>query len=278
MSFKESYLCILRRTRYRRPILISIGIILFCSVVLPVLFSYRYEGTKRGSHFEYSSAGLPEDRLELQFNLLNVDPISRKADFMVQVDLLGDLQDGEGALTRNLTLDLRFKKLKFKAHQPVEPFTMTVPFIEGTVRDYPLETFVAKFPISIYGPSQIPFHASFDGLLQLFKVRFSALSSSEIAVDATFKYLSSKPNSLIMLKLYRPPTTILICVFMAALMWVLAIAMVNLAWDALFFQRDVPPPLLGIGVAMLFALPTLRNSQPGVPAMGCLLDMLGFFW
>ncbi|KAJ9081400.1 hypothetical protein DSO57_1015108 [Entomophthora muscae] len=279
MSLKESYLkSILRHTRYRRPILISVGIFLFCSVVLPVLYSYHYEGTKRGSHFEYSSVGSPKDRLELQFNLLNVDPIARKADFMVQVDLLGDLQDGEGALTKNLTLDLRFKKMKLMAHQPIEPFTMTVPFIEGTVRDYPLEYFIAKFPISIYGPSRVPFHASLDGLLQLFKVRFNALSSSEIENDTTFRYLTSKPDSLITLTLYRPKTTLFICVFMAALMWVLAIAMVNLAWDAVFFQREVPPPLLSIGVTMLFALPTLRNSQPGVPAMGCFLDMLGFFW
>ncbi|KAJ9088699.1 hypothetical protein DSO57_1020609 [Entomophthora muscae] len=269
---------IFRRTRYRRPILIVIGIALFCAIVVPVYHSYRREGLKGGSHFEYPTYEGPSDQVALHFNLLNMDPVARKADFLVQVDLMGRLQDGDGALTKNLTLNMRFKQLKFMAHQTIEPFTMTVPFTEGTVRDYPLEFFVAEFPITIRGDSYIPFHATFDGLSQLFKIRFNAFLASESLQEMTLQQIMPRPDVIILVTLQRPPTTLMICAFMAALMWVLAIAMANLAWDGVIYRREIPPPLLSIGIAMLFALPTLRNSQPGVPAMGCLIDMLGFFW
>jgi len=31
-------------------------------------------------------------------------------------------------------------------------------------------------------------------------------------------------------------------------------------------------------VALIFALPALRNVQPGVPQVGAYCDVVGFFW
>ncbi|KAJ9081398.1 hypothetical protein DSO57_1015105 [Entomophthora muscae] len=231
----------LRRTHIRRSIFTAIGLALFCAIVIPVFYSYRREGTRKGSHFEFSTQDLSDDRVELQFNLLNMDPVNRKAEILVQVDLLGDLQDGEGALVRNMTINLRYKQLRFMAQQVIEPFMMTVPFTEGTLRDYPLEIFIADFPIIVHGNSSIPFHATFDGSSQVFKIRFNVISPSEVPPDSSIQNFSPKPDAIVQFRLHRPPTTLMICVFMGALMWVLAVAMVNLALDAVIYHRDIPP-------------------------------------
>lgn len=43
-------------------------------------------------------------------------------------------------------------------------------------------------------------------------------------------------------------------------------------------HRKVEPPTIAVNAALLFALPALRNTQPGVPPVGALIDVCGFFW
>jgi len=42
--------------------------------------------------------------------------------------------------------------------------------------------------------------------------------------------------------------------------------------------RIVSAPLLAMPIILIFALPALRNVQPGVPAVGAYCDVVGFFW
>jgi hypothetical protein len=42
--------------------------------------------------------------------------------------------------------------------------------------------------------------------------------------------------------------------------------------------REPAPPTVGLSVALLFALPAVRNTQPEVPPIGAAVDVLGFFW
>jgi len=42
--------------------------------------------------------------------------------------------------------------------------------------------------------------------------------------------------------------------------------------------RQVSAPLLAMPCALIFALPALRNVQPGVPQVGAYCDIVGFFW
>lgn len=43
-------------------------------------------------------------------------------------------------------------------------------------------------------------------------------------------------------------------------------------------KRDVPPPVIALFATMLFALPSVRNLQPGVPPIGASVDIIGFYW
>ncbi|KAI9151138.1 hypothetical protein H9P43_009753 [Blastocladiella emersonii ATCC 22665] len=76
----------------------------------------------------------------------------------------------------------------------------------------------------------------------------------------------------------RSPLTKLFSVLVLSLLWALSIAMLAVAVDTLLHRKDVSPSLLLVNGGMLFALPTLRNVQPGVTALGTTSDVVGFFW
>jgi hypothetical protein len=51
------------------------------------------------------------------------------------------------------------------------------------------------------------------------------------------------------------------------------------ALDHAFFRpREPSAPAIGFAIALLFALPAMRNTQPEVPPIGVAVDVLGFFW
>jgi len=42
--------------------------------------------------------------------------------------------------------------------------------------------------------------------------------------------------------------------------------------------KAVTAPLLAMPILLIFALPALRNVQPGIPTAGAYADVVGFFW
>ncbi|KXN65483.1 hypothetical protein CONCODRAFT_12909 [Conidiobolus coronatus NRRL 28638] len=68
------------------------------------------------------------------------------------------------------------------------------------------------------------------------------------------------------------------CFFISVITWGLTIVALNIGIDCVFFKREIPPNLLSIGIVMLFAMPTLRKTQPDIPEIGCALDFLCFIW
>ncbi len=61
-------------------------------------------------------------------------------------------------------------------------------------------------------------------------------------------------------------------------MWVLSLTILTLAVTLWFRERKVEPGTIGISTGLLFALPAIRNTQPGAPIIGCIADTSGFFW
>lgn len=77
----------------------------------------------------------------------------------------------------------------------------------------------------------------------------------------------------------RSNQTITFSVLLTVLMWVIALSIVALTLSFLFIPgsgADLPP--LPAFVGLLFALPSVRNTQPNSPPIGALMDVVGFFW
>ncbi|KXZ48610.1 hypothetical protein GPECTOR_26g513 [Gonium pectorale] len=68
--------------------------------------------------------------------------------------------------------------------------------------------------------------------------------------------------------------------FLFVSMWVLSIFAAVHALDVAFVRprRVVPFDAAMFAATMLFALPAVRQVQPGIPEVGILIDITGFFW
>ncbi|KAI8339675.1 hypothetical protein BC941DRAFT_349528, partial [Chlamydoabsidia padenii] len=76
----------------------------------------------------------------------------------------------------------------------------------------------------------------------------------------------------------RSTTTLGFSIFMCLLMWALSLVMAIFGYQVLFHRRSVDVHACMLGITMLFALPALRSAQPGIPDVGCISDVLGFYW
>ncbi|KAI8831380.1 hypothetical protein BC829DRAFT_409758, partial [Chytridium lagenaria] len=57
------------------------------------------------------------------------------------------------------------------------------------------------------------------------------------------------------------------------ILWLLSLLVLGVVIQIYFRDRTVEPP-----TAVLFALPAVRNAQPGAPQIGCISDIVSFFW
>lgn len=117
--------------------------------------------------------------------------------------------------------------------------------------------------ISIRQP--VPFYAEFFGAVQ--SVHFRAFIIRDNVTNASF-YIRTR----------RTTTTIIFSIFVGILLWLLTIAL-GVFWIQLVVcDREILPNHLSVGTAILFAIPGIRNSQPGIPGVGVKSDMLAYVW
>nr|KAJ3400147.1 hypothetical protein HK105_004771 [Polyrhizophydium stewartii] len=76
----------------------------------------------------------------------------------------------------------------------------------------------------------------------------------------------------------RSWTTRLFSMMIVIIMWVLSLGVFVMAATLWLRGRKVEPPTIAVTGALLFALPSLRNSQPGAPIIGASIDVAGFMW
>jgi hypothetical protein len=89
----------------------------------------------------------------------------------------------------------------------------------------------------------------------------------------------SNPDNYLKLSITasRSTTTLAFSMLLFLVMWLLSFGAFMLTVCYITFEF-LEPPLIAILGTMLFALPAVRNTQPGVPPIGCILDVAGLFW
>ncbi|KAI7831160.1 hypothetical protein BC939DRAFT_392162, partial [Gamsiella multidivaricata] len=98
------------------------------------------------------------------------------------------------------------------------------------------------------------------------------------SVDVTMPYMQGATIDYPFDAYKRSPTTIGFSLFIVVIMWALSIAIGIIAIQVIRKYRVTDEHVLTLGITTLFALPALRETQPGIPAIGCAADVLGFYW
>ncbi|KAJ7151839.1 hypothetical protein C8R43DRAFT_1190405 [Mycena crocata] len=154
--------------------------------------------------------------------------------------------------------------------------TQTVSqILDGDINRYPFDVFTVDYIIyaftspdnSSYG-TPLPMTVFSEGTVQGFKIETTFLGQE---VDGSGVQISFRVS--------RSPITKAFSIVIILVMWGLSGSVFIAAMSVFFRERKVEPPLIAISTAVLFALPNVRNSQPGIPSVaGTTSDMVGFFF
>jgi len=179
-------------------------------------------------------------------------------------------QSASATLPDPIQIDIQ-KTTNFSANQdiPDQAISLNAP---GNPNNFPFDTYEATLFLSasiLPSGNDLPLTIFIIGDVQgfIYTTQFQSLgnndgSSIQMTVD-----------------IQRSATTKIFAVVIFILMWCLSLSVFIAAMSVTFREKKAELPLVSISTALLFALPNIRNSQPGVPTpVGTTEDMVGFFW
>ncbi|KAJ3114386.1 hypothetical protein HDU96_002142 [Phlyctochytrium bullatum] len=144
-----------------------------------------------------------------------------------------------------------------------------------------------SYPFDRYGNSLFPVAASFfnetskanETLNVIFDIQLST-AGFRMAVDETAAKNQDTPSHsfFIAFTISRTLTTTMFSIFVMVLLWAIALLAYGFTSFVVAYGMKSEPPVIAYSVAMLFAIPNVRNTQPGSPPMGCTGDLIAFFW
>ncbi|KAJ1981541.1 hypothetical protein H4R33_005232 [Dimargaris cristalligena] len=258
-----------RHSRYRRIVWAFLIAAIWCIIVPPVYLAYLREGGNADTAVDVQGEQSP-DHIEVTMIVQQADLMNHKLSMYVTATPYGKLTNRRSELTANVTGYFAYKSFVFPSNSIMQSFDLTVPLL-GYPRMYPFDDYQSFLEVGfVYNDADktpIPIRVTIYGSVQ------------SLSFDTDAQLATNMPNAFdFNITTRRTRTTLFFSIFMMIVMWGLSLTLLTLAYQIVIERRDVPAPLLIVGITMLFALPALRNSQPGVPQVGCASDALSFFW
>ncbi|MFF5480353.1 DUF4436 family protein [Streptomyces sp. NPDC012935] len=209
------------------------------------------------------------DRVDVEATVQSVDAAARELVLRVRVTPRGTLGEEEGtAPVADLSLQTSvatLSDLAFEAHERLAPKDVQVAITGGSISDYPFDTYETDIEFwALMGGKQVPVRMLFSNNATLFSISAAPPPSGQEAV--------------VELRLSRSGSLLAFAVFMMVVMWALAGSVLIGAWYLTTSGEGVVWPALSWMAATLFALAAFRNTAPGTPPIGCVLDWFAFLW
>jgi hypothetical protein len=260
--------------------ILLIGFTAFCLAVLTaIVFTtehfYSREGAKNsestatyGATFDTDDGISEADAKRVNFllipTIIDVDP------YRGMLKIMTDVYQ-EKPTTSNVTLYLGM--LKGTPVSPTSLFTSqdAVLSMVGDINRYPYDKYNASgvFDATITNGTNITH-------LPIAMVAYGALQNwrFKMKLERNTRYGHVEWT----INIHRSVTIRLFSIFVVVLMWLISLTATAIAIQVVVRDREVAPPLMGVMVSLLFALPALRNVQPMVPPIGTLAEVIGLFF
>ncbi|TDU73999.1 DUF4436 family protein [Streptomyces sp. KS 21] len=248
------------------PVLLPIAILIVVAVGVGSWLQFTERQAGDTVHTVGSSAA---DRVDVAAAVQHVDATARELVLRVWVTPRGTLGEAEGAApVADLSLQTSgatLGDLEFPAHERLETRDVQVALAGGSISDYPFDTYETAIAFRAQsGGKQVPVRLLFTNNDTLFSISAEPEPSRQEAVVA--------------LRLSRSGSLIVFAVFMMVVMWALAASVLLGTWYLTTRTEGLVWPALAWMAATLFALSAFRNTAPGTPPIGCVLDWFAFLW
>ncbi|MFD8014394.1 DUF4436 family protein [Streptomyces sp. NPDC058955] len=226
-------------------------------------------GERQSQDTVYAVGGPAPDRVDVRASVQRVDAAGRELTLRVLVVPRGALAEAGGVSpTEDLTLQTSSSTrgdLSFPAHSRIATTDLPVTLTGGSITDYPFDSYDAAIEFTaVQGGETVPVRTTLTNADALFAA----------TVDAT----EENGTALFAVSLGRSDSVLVFAVFMMVAMWALAVSVFLGAWFLVTRRKGLTWPALGWMAATLFALAAFRNTAPGTPPIGSLLDYLAFLW
>ncbi|MGW0875622.1 DUF4436 family protein [Streptomyces sp. NPDC002740] len=248
------------------PVLIPIAILIVVAVAVGSWLQFTERQAVDTVHTVGSSAA---DRVDVEAVVQSVDAVGRELVLRVWVTPRGTLGEAGGAApVADLSLQTSgatLSDLEFGAHERLATRDVQVALTGGSISDYPFDTYETDIAFRArLGGEQVPVRMLFSNNDTLFSISVEPAPSRQEAVVA--------------LGLTRSGSLLVFAVFMMVVMWALAASVLIGAWYLTTGSEGLVWPGLAWMAATLFALAAFRNTAPGTPPIGCVLDWFAFLW
>ncbi|CAN1213114.1 DUF4436 domain-containing protein [Tumidithrix helvetica PCC 7403] len=269
-------MAISKAVKTRRIVVGIICIALFFSAFFLALYAYQNDLTQRSSGYSFGVDEKEPNRISLPIGFLAVDPI--KGDLSIRIAPIphGSFAIGE---TDIMSTDLNFYAsieggkgdLQIKKKKISPSVDGTLSLFNGRVTDYPFDTHEAEIYLYFSNPKDekqsIPMEVDFIGALPGYNIDTDIIKGFDSAEEIGVK-----------IKISRSIITKAFAMFILIAMWLVPLAVLFMALAVLLQNRPAELGMFAYMGALLFALPAVRNIQPGIPPVGTLTDFLSFFW
>jgi hypothetical protein len=148
--------------------------------------------------------------------------------------------------------------------------------VDGSTNKYPFDQYYMIGQVTVRDNTNAT--ARIKPALPLAVTVTGAIDGWEVNVDVNDGEAALEGVVFIEATMRRSIVTIFFSLFIMTLMWILSLSLFILTVTLYTRRRKVEPPTIAVAGALLFALPGLRNTQPGIPVLGCTADTAGFFW
>jgi len=154
----------------------------------------------------------------------------------------------------------------FHANAPITPFTFTVEIDSGDILSYPFDQYAAALDIAAFSGER---HVRFTAVLETFPHGLKMTLSDD----------ASNPDDVgLQLLISRSPMQILVAFLLVGSVAMVALSASAVAWFVTMRGHKLEFSMLIWTAALLFVVPSVRNSLPGQPPQGAFVDTLVFFW
>ncbi|KAJ3237391.1 hypothetical protein HDU81_009489 [Chytriomyces hyalinus] len=258
-----------------RLIRYAVGVFLTIAIVIGGLTAVALVArSKQGDKYNYyvASPTINGTSLVINANVQTIDVLSGTMKVLYTFDAIGAIGKenpkqivyDEPTVPINVTIGSQ--AFNFKANQPMLWQSGVLP-IFGDYNDYPFDNFTSLLTMSAtYGANQtsLPITLQLSGVPNGFEVAYAA----ELIEGETYG------EALIV----RNPTVKTFAMLIMITMWFLAIASATFAVCLHAFEKKVEGPFVAFTIALLFAMPGVRNTMPAAPPVGCLADQMVLVW
>jgi hypothetical protein len=273
----------------RLPSLAKLASLVLLVVVLTALsVSLYWLEHHKGNHPTVLGDTDNPDHVTLAILIQKIDPSTARISAQLELKGAGSLVDEHtDQLKEDATLisnAVSNRTMVSKAHQRPEFASVEFALRDGTITDYPFDSYRANFYFRVTvgnGPTQraVPIRVAFTNIDTFFSLSPKQESSIQVHPGGKEAKTISTPQSMFAATaaVHRSTTTVVFAVFIMAFMWCLTIASLIAAWFIASGRFGLFWSALAFLGTLLFALMPLRDAVPGNPPIGSLFDFAAYF-